>query len=144
MCLRAHPGTCQLRDAASMSLGWEACDSWRPKHAATPRVCTMRSRCASPASPAAVQEWEEDAVGEGKDLLAQTNVLRTARVGLTPDPGSCWVPEARGKRDQRLGDVCVCAGGTGAGSPALPQDRGTADRDPCLPGASLAAPSWWR
>lgn len=65
----------------------------------------MCSRCLSPASPAAVQEWEEDAVGEGKDLHAQTDVLRVVRMGLTPDPGSCWVPEAPGKWDRGLGDV---------------------------------------
>lgn len=47
------------------------------------------------ASPAAVQGWE-DVLGEGKDLLIQTHMLRVACVRLTPDPGSCWVPEAVG------------------------------------------------
>lgn len=74
-------------------------------------------------------------VGEGKNLLAQTDVLRVAHVWLTPDPGSCWIPEAAGKWDWRLGDVTrvhLCW---------QPWDGGTADRDPCLPVASLAAPS---
>lgn len=44
-------------------------------------------------------------MGEGKDLHAQTDALRVVRVGLTPDPDSCWVPEAPGKRDRGLGDV---------------------------------------
>lgn len=52
-----------------------------------------------------VQEWEEDAVGEGKDLLAQTDVLRVAHLRLSPDPGSCWVPDATAKWDWKLGDV---------------------------------------
>lgn len=74
-------------------------------------------------------------MGEGKDLRAQTDVLRVVRVGLTPDPGSCWVPEAPGKWDWGLGDVtpvCLCW---------WPQG-GTTDCDPCPPIASLAAPSW--
>jgi len=100
-------------------------------------------RCASPASPGAVQEWGEDVVGEGRKLLTQTKMLRVACVGLTPDPGSCWVPEATGKYDQRLGDVtrvCLCCA-PGAVSPAAPWDGRMADRDLCLPVASLAAPS---
>lgn len=80
MCLCAQSGTCQLKDAASRSLGWEFCDSWRRKHAATHHIYTIFSMRASPVSPAVVQEWEEDAEGEGKDLLAQTYVLRVAHL----------------------------------------------------------------
>lgn len=123
--LRLTPGSesevrCHPHQASAWHLPaqgcWEVCDSGRPKHAATPRVCTVRVRRASPTSPAAVREWGEDAVGEGKDLLAQTGALRVAHVGLTPNTGSCWVPESAGKRDWRLGDmtcVCVCAGSPG-------------------------------
>lgn len=83
-------------------------DSWRPRHAATPHIlhCVLEEYV--PHQPCCNSGY---AVGQGKDLLAQSDVLRVACVGLTPNPGSCWVPEVAGKRDCRVGDVtrvCLC------------------------------------
>lgn len=79
-------------------------DLW---HLETQTFHALCLRSVSLTSPAAIQDWGQDAVGQGKNLLTQRDVLRVTRVGLTPTPGSCWVPEAAGKWDWRVG-VCLC------------------------------------
>lgn len=76
---------CQLRDAARTARAGGFVTAGDPNTLPPLTFCSVCWRSVSLPSSAAVQEWGEDAVGQGTNLLAQSDVFRVT-CGADPNP----------------------------------------------------------